>query len=193
MEPRESPLSSPPWLAVALAPALAVSDLASTALALGLLVLAVAAVMIVAGGLLRSLCDELRWILLTLLLTAAVSSAGLLVSAWRHDLSGALGIFLPLLAANLALQRGVPAQAAKPAFAFTLILALALLILGLVREFVGRGSLFHDARMLGDWAGFLDVQVFRADMGFLLAMLPPGAFIAFGLLLAARNWMNRSS
>jgi electron transport complex protein RnfE len=91
------------------------------------------------------------------------------------------------------LQQGVPAHAAKPAFAFTLILALVLLILGLVREFVGRGSLFHDARMLGDWAGFLDVQVFRADMGFLLAMLPPGAFIAFGLLLAARNWMNRSS
>jgi electron transport complex protein RnfE len=193
MERRESDLSSPAWLAVALAPALAVSDLASTALVLGVLVIAIGAVMTIAGGLLKSRSDEVRWILLTLLLTAAVSSAGLLVSAWRHDLYGALSVFLPLLAANLALQRGAPAHPVKPAFLFTLTFALVMLILGLVREFVGRGSLFHDAHMLGDWASALDVQLFRPDMGFLLAMLPPGAFIAFGLLLAARNWMNRSS
>ena len=63
---------------------------------------------------------------------------------------------------------------------------MTLLPLGFARELVGRGSLLHDAgHMLGDWAGWADQQLFRVDMGFLLAMLPPGAFIAFGI--AARG------
>ena len=50
----------------------------------------------------------------------------------------------------------------------------------------------HDASTLvGAWAGWAQISVFRVDMGFLLAMLPPGAFIAFGLLLAARNWLTQ--
>ena len=193
MERRESDLSSPLWLSVALAPALAVCDLATTALAMGVLAIALGAVMTTAGGFLKSLSEDLRWMLLTLLLTAAVSCTGLLISAWRHDLYGALGVFLPLLAANFSLQRGASRQSMKPALRFTVTLALLVLILGLVREFVGRGSFFHDALMLGDRAAALDVQLFRADMGFLLAMLPPGAFIASGLLLAARNWMQARS
>jgi electron transport complex protein RnfE len=68
-------------------------------------------------------------------------------------------------------------------------IAITLLPLGIARELVGRGSLLHDAHtLLGAWAGSAEVSVFRVDMGFLLAMLPPGAFIAFGVLLAARNW-----
>jgi electron transport complex protein RnfE len=67
-------------------------------------------------------------------------------------------------------------------------IALLLLLLGIARELVGRGSIFHDAgNQFGDWARGL--QLFRADMGFLLAMLPPGAFISLGLLLALRNWL----
>jgi electron transport complex protein RnfE len=68
-------------------------------------------------------------------------------------------------------------------------IAITLLPLGIAREFVGRGSFLHDAHtLLGTWANWAELSVFRVDMGFLLAMLPPGAFIAFGVLLAARNW-----
>ena len=72
------------------------------------------------------------------------------------------------------------------------VLACALLS-GCGYHLVGRGSLFHAADTLGPGAGGLNLQLFPADMGFLLAMLPPGAFIAFGLLLAARNWIRHES
>jgi len=69
-------------------------------------------------------------------------------------------------------------------------IALSLMLLGAARELVGRGSLLHDAgRLLGTWAQPLQIEVFRLDMGFLLAMLPPGAFMSLGLLLAMRNWL----
>jgi len=69
-------------------------------------------------------------------------------------------------------------------------IALTLIVLGFARELVGRGSLLSGAAMLlGDWAERLEIKVFSVDMGFLLAMLPPGAFISLGLLIAARNWI----
>ena len=71
-------------------------------------------------------------------------------------------------------------------------IALTLLALGLARELVGRGSLLNGAgALLGSWAQRLELKVFSVDMGFLLAMLPPGAFISLGLLIAARNWLAR--
>jgi electron transport complex protein RnfE len=71
-------------------------------------------------------------------------------------------------------------------------IALTLLALGLARELVGRGSLLNGAgTLLGAWAQRFEINVFSVDMGFLLAMLPPGAFISLGLLIAARNWLAR--
>ena len=70
-------------------------------------------------------------------------------------------------------------------------MALTLLLLGAARELVGRGSLLHDAHLLGTWASGLGIQLFRVDMGFLLATLPPGAFLALGLLLALRNRLSQ--
>jgi electron transport complex protein RnfE len=70
-------------------------------------------------------------------------------------------------------------------------IGLTLLVLGVARELVGRGSLLHGAgSMLATWASHLEIRVFRVDMGFLLAMLPPGAFISLGLLIALRNWLT---
>lgn len=179
------------WLAVALAPALAVSDLGSHALGLGVVMIVLSALVAAVDTLLKRLPEELRWLLISLVLAAAISSAALVMSAWRHDLFVALSVFLPLLAANLALHRPAAQQAWGPPLQLVATSALLLFVLGLIRELVGRGSLFHDAAALGTWIGPLDTQLFRADMGFLLAMLPPGAFIACGLLLAGRNWLTR--
>lgn len=68
--------------------------------------------------------------------------------------------------------------------------ALAALVLGAGRELVGHGSLFADAgNVLGNWAKPLQLQLFRADMGFLLAVLAPGAFVGLGLGVALYNWL----
>lgn len=67
---------------------------------------------------------------------------------------------------------------------FTAVLA----VLGAVREILGQGTLFDGAdQLLGDWALSLRIELWQVDNSFLLAMLPPGAFIAMGLLIAAKN------
>ncbi|MCG6395833.1 electron transport complex subunit RsxE, partial [Vibrio alginolyticus] len=63
----------------------------------------------------------------------------------------------------------------------------ALFVLGAMREILGNGTLFDGADLLlGDWAKVLRVDVLHLDTPFLLAMLPPGAFIGLGLMLAGK-------
>ncbi|HKX55259.1 MAG TPA: Rnf-Nqr domain containing protein, partial [Xanthomonadales bacterium] len=68
---------------------------------------------------------------------------------------------------------------------------LALLALGALRELLGFGSLLRQADlMLGSWASALQVVLVKDYSGFLLALLPAGAFIGLGLLVAGKNWLN---
>ena len=62
------------------------------------------------------------------------------------------------------------------------------MLLGAVREILGQGTLFDGANLLlGEWASILRVEVFKLDSQFLLAILPPGAFMAMGLFIALKN------
>jgi len=186
------------WLLIALCPALAISDLATNAVALGVAVILACLIGATTGSLTRTLPLPLHHVLIVLVLAALVSILGLWMGATAHELRDSLGVFLPLLSVNLAIvaladrSRPMSLPAAwRGALVHGSLVAGILIVLGLSREFVGRGSLFHDAAdALGPRAHGLDLQLFPADMGFLLAMLPPGAFIAFGLLLAARNWIR---
>jgi len=179
------------WLVIALCPAIAVSDLAASSLGIALAIVFACVLVTFAGRALHALDRDLRAVLITLILAAAISSLGLWLQAWVPGLRTALGIFLPLLIVNLAIIRQSEPAAGSPGRAnFSLKIIAALTLLGFARELVGRGSLLHDAASLGNWAQGASLQLFPADMGFLLAMLPPGAFIAFGLLLAARNWIS---
>jgi electron transport complex protein RnfE len=150
-------------------------------------------------ALLRSqLTNETALAATMLTVAALVACLELLMSAWLSELRTALNLFLPLVVSNLIVVHHLQTRHPTPGAAFSgsiriaLGIAITLLPLGIARELVGRGSLLHDAgKLLGAWAGWSEIGVFRVDMGFLLAMLPPGAFIAFGLLLAARNWLTR--
>ncbi|BBU83686.1 hypothetical protein MUTS15_36590 [Escherichia coli] len=63
----------------------------------------------------------------------------------------------------------------------------AMFVLGSLREIIGNGTLFDGAdALLGSWAKVLRVEIFHTDSPFLLAMLPPGAFIGLGLMLAGK-------
>jgi electron transport complex protein RnfE len=78
-------------------------------------------------------------------------------------------------------------------FATGLGFCITLVLLGAVRELTGRGTLLAGAdTLLGDWAQNLTLVIIPEHPGFLLAMLPPGAFIGLALLIAARNaWETR--
>ena len=66
-----------------------------------------------------------------------------------------------------------------------------LVILGASREILGQGTLFDGIEtLLGDWAGFMTITLYNTDTSFLLAALPPGAFILMGLIIALKNFID---
>jgi Na+-translocating ferredoxin:NAD+ oxidoreductase subunit E len=198
MSVRSSQLFGSTAQLIAVCPLLAMSDTVADALGIGTAVLIVVPLATVLLELLRSrLTTEIALAATMLTLAALVACVELLMSAWLSELRGALNLFLPLIVSNLIVVHHLqaPHPSLGAAFAGSLRIAagiaITLLPLGIARELVGRGSLLHDAgTLLGSWAGWSEIGVFRVDMGFMLALLPPGAFISFGLLLAARNWLS---
>jgi electron transport complex protein RnfE len=150
----------------------------------------------------RLLRPEIRIPAYVLIIASVVTTIQLLMQAWFHDLYRILGIFIPLIVTNCAIigraeafaSRNRPFAAVMDGLATGLGFALTLVALGAFREIVGRGTLFSQARLLfGDFGEAIQITIFPDHPGFLLAMLPPGAFIALGLLIAARNWLNDRS
>ena len=181
---------------LALCPLLAVSDTVAKAIATGLLLLVLAPVsLLIHGSLRRVLPQQVRLPAMLVMLAALLGCTELLLRAFYPELHDALGVYLPLIGVNsalLALSLDADltiVQTLRRGLRLGASIAVALLLLGAARELVGHGSLLHDGgRLLGDWASGLHVYAFRVEMGFLLAMLPPGAFISLGLLIAGRNW-----
>jgi electron transport complex protein RnfE len=67
-----------------------------------------------------------------------------------------------------------------------------LVLLGAMRELIGQGTLFYGAELLlGEWAKSLTLHVFHVEQSFLLAILPPGAFIGLGLMIALKNAIDQ--
>ncbi|WP_116808648.1 Rnf-Nqr domain containing protein [Steroidobacter cummioxidans] len=182
---------------LALCPLLAVSDTVVKGLGFGALVLVIFPLATLLLGAIRRWLDDSIVLPGSLLVTAGlVTAAELFMRAWFHDLGASFGVFLPLLAVNIVVIDHLQTPDAARGTALirsvriALGIALTLIALGVARELVGRGSLLSGAdALLGTWADRLELKVFSVDMGFLLALLPPGAFISLGLLIAARNWI----
>ena len=67
-----------------------------------------------------------------------------------------------------------------------------LVTLGAMRELIGFGTLFQQAHlMFGDVARDFTITLFDNYRGYLLAILPPGAFIGLGLLIAGKNIIDK--
>ncbi|GFE84552.1 electron transport complex subunit E [Steroidobacter agaridevorans] len=181
---------------LALCPLLAVSDTVVKALGFSVLVLVIFPLATLLFSGVRRWLDDAIVLPASLLVTAGlVTAAELFMRAWFHDLGAWFGVFLPLLAVNIVVIDHIQTSdldrrtALIRSVRIALGIALTLIALGLARELVGRGSLLSGAATLfGSWGERLEIKVFSVDMGFLLAMLPPGAFISLGLLIAARNW-----
>jgi len=120
------------------------------------------------------------------IIAAFVTMVDLAMNAWMHEMYLVLGLFIPLIVVNCAILGRAEAFASKNSVSDSLVDAIAvgagftfaLMLLGGVRELLGQGELF----------GF---SVFGADYpDFLLFILPPGAFIALGFILAGVNIIN---
>jgi electron transport complex protein RnfE len=135
-----------------------------------------------------------------LVIAGLVTIVDLSINALSKPLYDALGIFIPLIVTNCIVLARVEAFASKNStlpslydgFFMGLGLTFVLIILGAVREIVGNGTLFQNVHFLiGDKYEFLTIQLFDSSDGFLLAALPPGAFIALSALILFLNLVNQ--
>jgi Na+-translocating ferredoxin:NAD+ oxidoreductase subunit E len=182
-----------------LCPLLAVSSTTVNGLGLGLATIAVLVVTSGAVSLLRSaLAPEIRIPAFVLIIATTVTAVDLVLQAWLHDLSRVLGIFVPLIVTNCTILARAEAFASRQPLAAALNDGLAqgvgfaavLIVLGAGRELVGHGTILADLDLLlGErFAGF-SIQIMPFDSGLLIALLPPGAFIGLGLMVAVRQYL----
>ncbi|MCL9774618.1 MULTISPECIES: electron transport complex subunit E [Vibrio] len=184
-----------------LCPLLAVSSTITNALGLGLATLAVLVGSNVTVSLIRDYVPkEVRIPVFVMIIAALVTCVQLLMNAYAYGLYLSLGIFIPLIVTNCIIIGRAEAFASKnevlPAALDGLWMGLGmtavLVVLGAMREIIGNGTLFDGADLLlGDWALALRIQLFQFDSQFLLALLPPGAFIGVGFLIALKNVIDR--
>jgi H+/Na+-translocating ferredoxin:NAD+ oxidoreductase subunit E len=139
---------------------------------------------------------EIRIPIFVMLIASFVTNVQLIMNAFTYELYLVLGIFIPLIVTNCAIIGRAESFASKntplpslidglaQGFGFTLVLVA----LGALREFVGQGTIFDGAHLLfGEWARDWSVHFYLTEQKFLFAILPPGAFIGLGLLIALKN------
>jgi electron transport complex protein RnfE len=188
------------WL-LGLCPSLAVTTSAIYGLALGLVILFVMVASSACVSLTRNwLHSETRLLMFVLIIASLIGAIELTMNAYFHDLYIALGIYLPLIAINWAVIGHADNFASERNVAASTLhglgvgagLALVLVILGGLRELLGQGTLLAGAElMFGATSRSLSITFIEDYQGFLLAVLPPGAFIALGLLIALKNAIDR--
>jgi electron transport complex protein RnfE len=143
--------------------------------------------------------NEVRLPVFVLIIASLVTIIELSMQALFYDLYLVLGIFIPLIVTNCAIIGRAEGFASRnpvgPAALDGLMMGLGFLtvlaVLGGMREIIGFGTLFANAQlMFGDGAQSLKFELNRDYGGFLLAVLPPGAFFGLALLIAAKNWFE---
>ncbi|MCI7354190.1 MAG: electron transport complex subunit E [[Actinobacillus] rossii] len=183
-----------------LCPLLAVSNTATNALGLGLATLLVLTCTNTMISLFRKqIPHEIRIPIYVMIIATTVTAVQLLMNAYTYSLYQSLGIFIPLIVTNCIVigraeafaSKNSVAHAAFDGFAMGLGMTLSLFTLGALREILGNGTLFDGIHLLlGDWAKLLRIEFFHNDSNLLLAILPPGAFIGLGIILAVKNLLD---
>lgn len=186
-----------------LCPLLAVSNTFINGLALGLATTWVLAGSNASVSLIRNyIPNEIRIPIFVMMIASFVTNVGLLMNAFTYDLYLALGIFIPLIVTNCAIIGRAEAFASKNKFMPSLLdgimqglgFTLVLCTLGALRELVGQGTLFYGAEQLfGEWAKSLTLSFYLTDAKFLFAILPPGAFVGLGVLIAVKNIVDNKA
>lgn len=144
----------------------------------------------------RQVTDAVRLPAFVMIIAALTTCIELLMQAFTYELYQILGIFIPLITTNCIILGRAEAFAAKNSVAHASFdglmmgagFGLVLLAIGAVRELLGTGALLTNMHLLfGPVAANWQLVLFADYQGFLLAILPPGAFLVLGLLIALKN------
>ncbi|MCK0106415.1 electron transport complex subunit E [Marinobacter sp. S0848L] len=184
-----------------LCPLLAVTSTVVNAIGLGLATLLVLIGSNLSVSLIRNFVGEsVRLPAFVMIIASFVTCAELLMQAFTYELYQILGIFIPLIVTNCAILGRADAFASKNAPLPSLLdgammglgFLLVLIVLGGMRELVGQGTLFADMHLLlGPAAANWTIRPFEQYPDMLFMVLPPGAFVGLGLLIALKNVIDQ--
>ena len=184
-----------------LCPLLAVTGTVVNALGLGVATMLVLVGSNIAVSLVRNYVPAaVRLPAFVMIIASYVTCTELLMQAYTYELYTVLGIFIPLIVTNCAILGRADAFAAKngvlpsaiDGFMMALGFAIVLVILGAMREVIGQGTLFANMDLLfGAGAASWKLVLFDEYPDFLFAILPPGAFVGMGLLIALKNIIDK--
>ena len=150
----------------------------------------------------NSVKPEVRIPIFVMIIASVVTAIELIMNAHFHELYMILGIFVPLIVTNCAIlgraeafaSKTTPGKAALDGLMMGLGFTAVLVVLGAMREIIGQGTLLTQAHlMFGDLGRMLTITLIEDYRGFLLAILPPGAFIGLGLLIALKNIIDEKN
>ena len=183
-----------------LCPLLAVTNNVTNAISLGIATTFVLVASNLSVSLFRNhIRKEVRIPIFVLLIASFVTLVDLLMQSFFYDMYLILGIFVPLIVTNCAILARAEAFASKNTWDKSVIdglmmgigFSIVLVLLGAMREILGSGTLFDQADLIfGDLGSSLKVTFFDQYQGTLIALLPPGAFIGLGLIVALKNLID---
>ena len=145
----------------------------------------------------RWIQPQIRIPIYVLIIASLVTCIELIFKAWFPDLDRSLGIFIPLIVTNCAIVARAEVFASRNPLGPSIVdgfvmgsgFALLLMVLGAFRELLGQGSLFAGLDMVLGGTALRGLVI--VDGGWLLAILPPGAFFSLALAIAAKNMLDR--
>jgi H+/Na+-translocating ferredoxin:NAD+ oxidoreductase subunit E len=145
----------------------------------------------------RFIRSEVRIPMYVLIISSLVTCIELVFLAYFPALGRSLGIFVPLIVTNCAIVARAEVFASRNPIGASMLdglamgsgFALLLCAIGAFRELIGHGSVFARLDMLFGGEPLAGLSLF--DGGFLLAILPPGAFISLALFVAGKNEFDR--
>lgn len=172
---------------IGMCPALAVSTSAADGLGMGVTTIFVLTCSNLVISLLRKFIpDKVRIPCFIVVIASFVTIVQLVLEAYLPELNQSLGIFIPLIVVNCIIlaraeayaSKNTPLDATLDGLGMGLGFTLALTIMGSIREIIGNGSIFGN------------VILPEAFPKTIIAILPPGAFITLGLLIALMNYIK---
>lgn len=142
----------------------------------------------------RLIPEQVRIAAYIVIISAFVTAVELLIKAYFPAINSSLGLFIPLIVVNCIIlaraeafaSKNPPLRSVVDGIAMGIGYTLALIAIALVRELLGTGVLFASAdgsggiRILGDW--YRPANLF---------ILPPGAFLTLGFLVALFNYLRQ--
>ncbi len=184
-----------------LCPLLAVTSTVVNAIGLGLATLMVLIGSNLAVSLIRNfVAESVRLPAFVMIIASFVTCAELLMQAFTYELYQILGIFIPLIVTNCTIlgradafaSRNPPLPAMLDGAMMGLGFLIVLVLLGAIRELIGQGTLFADMNLLlGPMASDWVIRPFEHYPNMLFMVLPPGAFVGLGLLIALKNSIDQ--